>query len=286
MGLGYSFTAGVAGGLVECAFNYPFIFAQARLQLDNLDRKQGKGAKLPPFGREWYVGCSTVMVGNALKAGIRFVSFDKFKKLLSDADGKITGPRTALAGLGAGIMESTLAVTPFESIKTSLIDDRKRPQPKYKGFVHGTRMIVAERGIRGIYQGLTPTMMRQAANSAIRFWSYSSIKHGAEAHLNPGEKLGTISTFGIGAMAGLITVSTTMPLDVLKTRMQSIQAKKLYKSTFDCAYKISTQEGILAFWAGTTPRLGRLVLSGGIVFTVYEKMMDLFEAFDPQARKK
>jgi len=206
--------------------------------------------------------------------------------MLSDADGKITGPRTALAGLGAGIMESTLAVTPFESIKTSLIDDRKRPQPKYKGLIHGTRMIVAERGIRGIYQGLTPTMMRQAANSAIRFWSYSSIKLGAEARLNPGEKIGTFSTFGIGAMAGLITVYTTMPLDVLKTRMQSIQAKQLYRNTLDCAYKIWSQEGILAFWAGTTPRLGRLILSGGIVFTVYEKMMDLFETFDPQARKK
>jgi len=46
MGLGYSFTAGVAGGLLECAFNYPFIFAQARLQLDNLDKKTRKSREI------------------------------------------------------------------------------------------------------------------------------------------------------------------------------------------------------------------------------------------------
>lgn len=49
-----------------------------------------------------------------------FVAFDTFKALLSDADGKISGPRTVIAGFGAGFTESLLAVTPFESIKTQL----------------------------------------------------------------------------------------------------------------------------------------------------------------------
>lgn len=49
-----------------------------------------------------------------------FVAFDHYKTLLSDADGNISGPRTVIAGLGAGTTESLLAVTPFESIKTTL----------------------------------------------------------------------------------------------------------------------------------------------------------------------
>ena len=40
--------------------------------------------------------------------------------MLQDEKGKISGPRTVIAGFGAGITESLLAVTPFESIKTSL----------------------------------------------------------------------------------------------------------------------------------------------------------------------
>ncbi len=51
-------------------------------------------------------------------------------------------------------------------------------------------------------------------------------------------------------------------------RMQSIEARKEYKNSFDCAAKIFKNEGILTFWSGAVPRLARLILSGGIVFTM------------------
>lgn len=50
--------------------------------------------------------------------------------------------------------------------------------------------------------------------------------------------------------------------------MQSIEARSLYKNSFQCAAKIFKEEGLLTFWAGAVPRLGRLILSGGIVFTM------------------
>lgn len=43
-----------------------------------------------------------------------------YKGLLADAEGKVSGPATVIAGFGAGATESLLAVTPFESIKTQL----------------------------------------------------------------------------------------------------------------------------------------------------------------------
>jgi solute carrier family 25 citrate transporter 1 len=46
--------------------------------------------------------------------------FDQIKELLQDANGNLSGPKTVVAGLGAGVFESVLAVTPFESIKTTL----------------------------------------------------------------------------------------------------------------------------------------------------------------------
>lgn len=51
---------------------------------------------------------------------IGFVAFDQYKRLLADADGKVSGPRAAVAGFAAGVTESLLAVTPTESIKTQL----------------------------------------------------------------------------------------------------------------------------------------------------------------------
>lgn len=51
-----------------------------------------------------------------------FTAYDFYTSYLRDAEGKISGPATVLAGLGTGITESLLAVTPFESIKTQLYE--------------------------------------------------------------------------------------------------------------------------------------------------------------------
>lgn len=40
--------------------------------------------------------------------------------MLADPEGKVTGPRAALAGFAAGVTESLFAVTPTEAIKTQL----------------------------------------------------------------------------------------------------------------------------------------------------------------------
>lgn len=52
--------------------------------------------------------------------GIGFTAYDIYTSYLRDAEGKISGPATVLAGLGTGVTESVLAVTPFESIKTQM----------------------------------------------------------------------------------------------------------------------------------------------------------------------
>lgn len=75
-----------------------------------------------------------------------------------------------------------------------------------RGFLHGTGVIFRERGVRAFFQGFVPTTARQAANSATRFGSYTTIRQFAQGYVAPGEKLGVASTFAIGGLAGLITV--------------------------------------------------------------------------------
>lgn len=64
-----------------------------------------------------YSGCGALVAGNALKAGVRFLSYDHFMDMLKNEEGKLTAPRSLLAGLGAGMMEAIFAVTPSETIK-------------------------------------------------------------------------------------------------------------------------------------------------------------------------
>lgn len=200
-----SIIAGSTAGAVEIAITYPAEFAKTRTQL-NRRLPDGKKLPWPPFGAQWYAGCTTLIIGNSLKAAIRFVAFDTYKSMLSNPDGTISGPFTVAAGFGAGVTESLFAVTPFESIKTQIIDDRKSGKPRMRGFLHASKLIAQEKGIRGFFQGFVPTTARQAANSAVRFSSYTSLKQLAQSYAAPGEKLGAISTFGIGGLAGIITV--------------------------------------------------------------------------------
>ncbi|GAB1518846.1 hypothetical protein RhiTH_001911 [Rhizoctonia solani] len=280
-----SLAAGTFAGAVEAFVTYPTEFVKTRSQFDG--NKEGpitivRNTWNQHGIRGFYSGCTALVVGNAAKAGVRFVSYDRFKRALADKDGKVSAPRSLVAGLGAGMMEAIFAVTPSETIKTKLIDDSKLPQPRFRGLIHGTGIIVREEGIRGIYRGLFPVMMRQGANSAVRFTTYSTLKQFVQSNmrLREGVPLPSSVTFGVGAIAGLVTVYTTMPLDVIKTRMQSLKARSQYKNSFDCAYQTFVNDGLLSFWRGATPRLARLMasrleidLSGGIVFTVYEKVI-------------
>jgi len=274
----------MSAGAVEGFVTYPAEFVKTRSQFSG--KRQGPISILRETLRNkgitgLYSGCMALVLGNALKAGVRFVSYDHFKHMMADSEGKVTAPRSLLAGLGAGMTEAVFAVTPTETIKTKLIDDSKRPNPQYRGLIHGTASIVRQEGISGIYRGLFPVMMRQGANSAVRFTTYTTLKQLVQGTARPGQTLPNTITFGIGAIAGLVTVYTTMPLDVIKTRMQSLEARAQYRNSFHCAYRIFTEEGILRFWTGTTPRLARLVVSGGIVFTVYENIIKVLGGREP-----
>lgn len=90
-------------------------------------------------------------------------------------------------------------------------------------------MIIKEEGLFGIYRGLFPVvclpifilppclnisqMMRQGANSAVRFTTYTALKQFVQGNTRPGQTLPTSITFAIGGMAGLVTVYATMPLE-------------------------------------------------------------------------
>lgn len=268
---------------MEGVITYPFEFAKTRLQLIDKSSKASRNPLVLIYNvaktqgvSSLYVGCPAFVVGNTVKASVRFLGFDSIKALLADKDGKLSGPRGVIAGLGAGLLESVIAVTPFEAIKTALIDDRQAKAPKYQnGLISGSVNLCRDMGFKGIYAGVVPVSLRQASNQAVRLGSYNSIKTMIQQASNtpPNVPLSSASTFAVGSLAGIITVYTTMPIDTVKTRMQALGADKLYSSTLNCFVTIFKQEGLSTFWKGATPRLGRLVLSGGIVFTIYEKML-------------
>lgn len=281
-----SFIAGALAGAVEGTITYPFEFAKTRLQLRDKNVKSSRNPLVLIYHTArtqgisaLYVGCPAFIVGNTTKAGVRFLGYGAIQNLLRDPHtGQLSGPRGVLAGLGAGLLESVVAVTPFEALKTALIDDKQAAKPKYHGNGCGIFMnhvyLARDMGFKGLYNGILPVSMRQGANSAVRLGCYNKIKTMVQNYANfPKDKpLSSGLTFVVGAFAGVVTVYSTMPIDTVKTRMQSLDSNR-YTSTINCFVRVFKDEGLRTFWKGATPRLGRLMLSGGIVFTVYEKVL-------------
>lgn len=58
-------------------------------------------------------------------------------------------------------------------------------------------------------------MLRQGANSAVRFTSYATLKQLVQGNVSPGSPLPGWITFGIGATAGVITVCESTSLQPL-----------------------------------------------------------------------
>ncbi|ORZ40100.1 mitochondrial carrier domain-containing protein [Catenaria anguillulae PL171] len=114
-----------------------------------------------------------------------------------------------------------------------------------------TWRVMHDLGIRGLWRGVVPVALRQAGNSACRFGSYAWLK----THLLPGNEHPTV-TFARGAIAGVVTVYCTMPLDVVKTVMQAPGARQ--RGMVACAVGTVREQGVLALWKGATPRLSRL----------------------------
>lgn len=101
--------------------------------------------------------------------------------------------------------------------------------------------------------------------------SYNILKEAASSRLGKSTAASSAVTFGVGAAAGVVTVYATQPFDTIKTRAQAARGA----STMEAARSVLRENGVLGFWSGSTMRLGRLVLSGGIVFTVYENVVRL-----------
>lgn len=274
-------TAGALTGCVEVSITYPTEYVKVMLQLDDRSgvARQFRNSfdvvkqtinKHGIFGL--YRGFSVVFYGAFPKYAFRFGAYEQIKQFFVDENNQLKPKDKLICGMGAGICEALFAVIPQESVKVKFINDRCSDQPKYKGLFHGIREIVREKGLRGTYQGVLPTLLKQGSNQAIRFFVFESLKEWYDGNNYPKNKA-VIPI--LGAIAGAASVFGNTPLDVVKTRMQSLEAQR-FKSTWDCIMQIYRNEGLLAFYKGTVPRLTKVTLEVAIAFTCYNYITELF----------
>ncbi|GAB5031537.1 tricarboxylate transport mitochondrial [Nannochloropsis oceanica] len=270
----------LAGGLsgafeICCTFPTEYVKTTQQLSSKSMSVKQVISNTMAESGvLGFYRGLSSMLYFAAPKAAIRFSAFEFFSSCLTDADGGdkfgLGQAKGFLAGLGAGTMEAIFVTTPQETIKIKLIHDQFRGTNKYNGFFHGVKTIVADEKISGVYRGLLPTIMKVSTAQATRFGIFTVIKDYV--------KLDTpIKSAAAGATAGGISVLAFQGIDVVKSRMQGLEAAK-YTSTLDCVGQIMKNEGIAGFYKGVGPRLTRVCLEVGITMSLYGEIVKFLDS--------
>jgi solute carrier family 25 protein 44 len=100
---------------------------------------------------------------------------------------------------------------------------------KSNGAVNIALEIVRKKGLRGLYRGFGASIATYAPQSGIWWASYAGIKKGIREIWDPSSYAGNlVLSAGSGSLAGCTSAVATCPLDVIKTRMQTVSLDKSF----------------------------------------------------------
>nr|GMD31759.1 mitochondrial succinate-fumarate transporter 1 [Ipomoea batatas]GMD44939.1 mitochondrial succinate-fumarate transporter 1 [Ipomoea batatas]GME08857.1 mitochondrial succinate-fumarate transporter 1 [Ipomoea batatas]GME18455.1 mitochondrial succinate-fumarate transporter 1 [Ipomoea batatas] len=281
--------SGSLGGIMEASCLQPIDVIKTRLQLDRSGTYKGIahcGSTIVKNEgvRALWKGLTPFATHLTLKYALRMGSNAVLQSAFKDSQtGNLSPYGRLLSGFGAGVLEALVIVTPFEVVKIRLQQQRGLSPEllKYKGPIHCARMIVREDGIRGLWAGAAPTVMRNGTNQAAMFTAKNAFDTVLwKKHEGDGRVLQPWQSMISGFLAGTAGPICTGPFDVVKTRLmaQSRSAGDLkYRGMFHAISTIYTEEGIRALWKGLLPRLMRIPPGQAIMWAVADQVIGLYE---------
>ncbi|XP_033001834.1 mitochondrial uncoupling protein 3-like [Lacerta agilis] len=280
-------SAGTAACVADL-FTFPLDTAKVRLQIQG-ECKASRAAKNVKYKGAF--GTITTMVKtegpkslyNGLVAGLqRQMSFASIRIGLYDSVKQFYTPKGSdsasiptrlLAGCTTGAMAVTCA-QPTDVVKVRfqahirLVGGPK----KYNGTVDAYKTIAREEGVRGLWKGTLPNIIRNSIVNCGEMVTYDLIKETLLRYrlMTDNFPCHFVAAFGAGFCATVVA----SPVDVVKTRyMNSIPGQ--YKNALNCMLTMVVKEGPTAFYKGFIPSFLRLGSWNVVMFVSFEQLKRL-----------
>lgn len=230
-----------------------------------------------------YTGLSAGLLRQATytttRLGIYTILFEK----MTSADGR---PPNFLMKAGIGMTAGAIGAfvgTPAEVALIRMTADGRLPLEERRGYTNvfnALARITREEGLTTLWRGCVPTMARALVVNAAQLASYSQSK---QALLDSGYFNDDILChFCASMISGLVTTAASMPVDIVKTRIQNmkmIDGKPEYKNGLDVLVRVVGKEGFFSLWKGFTPYYARLGPHTVLTFIFLEQMNRLYKKY-------
>ncbi|KAK4055232.1 hypothetical protein OIV83_000512 [Microbotryomycetes sp. JL201] len=194
-------------------------------------------------------------------------------------------PLSAFVAGGVAGAASRTVVSPLERLK--IIMQVQGPNAQYNGIIPSLAKMWREEGFKGYMRGNGINCLRIAPYSAVQFSTYELIK---SAMIAWDYEIDTPRRLLAGSLAGIASVVSTYPLDLVRSRL-SIESASLgmagtnsRQSTgiLTMTLRVYKQEGgVQGLYRGLTPTALGVAPYVGINFAAYEALRAAIMARDP-----
>jgi solute carrier family 25 carnitine/acylcarnitine transporter 20/29 len=276
-----TFIAGCAGGMAQVLAGQPFDMVKVRLQaatayksmvhcLTTIIKNEGglralwKGS-LPPL--------MSVGAAVSLQFGINEKSRSFVRKMTGLS--KLKPSHYFSCGSLAGLINSIISI-PTEHSRIRMQIQSDGSTGPYKSSMDCIKKIIQQHGIRGLYKGGVPTVLREGLAFGIYFSFYEWL---VNKMLRPGQSRSDFNITNVimaGSLTGVVVWLATFPIDVVKTKIQvdSFSCPQ-YKGMINCIQKTYKNDGLVGFYKGFSPCLLRAIPANGATFLAYEAASQL-----------
>ncbi|XP_048767483.1 mitochondrial 2-oxoglutarate/malate carrier protein-like [Ostrea edulis] len=293
------FTIGGLAGMGATVFVQPLDLVKNRMQLSgeggqSRQYKSSGHALITVLRNEGITGIYTGLSAGLLRQatytttrmGIYSSLFEKFS-----VNGKPPSfIKKVLIGVFAGGVGAFVG-TPAELALIRMTADGRLPVEQrrgYKNVFDALRRVWLEEGFRSLFRGSGPTIGRAMVVNASQLSSYSQVK---QFFLDKKFKDGLLLHFVSSMISGFITTLFSMPVDIVKTRIQNMkttEGKQEYKGATDVFLRTVKKEGFFSLWKGFLPYYFRLGPHTVLTFIFIEQMNKMYATVvlkDPSAAR-
>jgi solute carrier family 25 2-oxodicarboxylate transporter 21 len=209
-----------------------------------------------------YRGIASPIMAEAPKRAMKFSMNEQYKKIFTDASGKLSGLGHVAAGGCAGMTEA-LVNCPFELVKVRM--QARSNAGLYKNTWHAAQSVIQNEGAATLYRGFGSMLWRNGVWNGAYFGIIQQVKRLLPVW--PSERGQLATNFTAGTISGLIATMLNTPFDVVKSRIQNTLPgqPRRYTYTLPALATVAREEGFAALYKGFVPKVLRLAPGGGIM---------------------